>query len=556
MKDLLTKPILRKILLLVLISIISFIGVISYYCYIIIPYRNESNFKIKNQTAKLELGKIISKKLVMEHLAVTHLLNKPNEQNAKHYNKEINISISEIYKIINILQKGGEYEYEILCNLNEVNTLSKTIYYQKPKDEGIIIFFINLNPRISIIEELSNNIISLILKNSQITDAQKKEKVYQQLLLYEKKLHTIFIRAEEDISKIFIDVENKLDTLKSKQQENLKLHNIILLGIFIFLLTHIIIISTIVIKQVNELLNNKEKYNLKQLEFKQKQLVEASREAGKAEIATDVIHNIGNALNSINISAEITKDKIDDLQLNIINKIVELMEQHQKDLGDFMTNSKKGKLIPILLKEFSAHIAEDKSYLDDEVKKMKLSVEHIRSIIQVQQSNAKNVLVIDLQNPIELFEIAIKMNEVSISRHDISLEKCFSEVPNIKTDKHKVLQILINLISNAKGAFTDLNQNDKKIICKIIIKDEFLEFSVIDNGVGILKENIDKIFNYGFTTKKTGHGFGLHNSANTAEQLNGDLTVVSEGYNKGTSFKLKIPYQLNESDKNQTNSIN
>ena len=275
----------------------------------------------------------------------------------------------------------------------------------------------------------------------------------------------------------------------------------------------------------------------------QEQLLEASRHAGMAEIATDVIHNIGNALNSINISAEVTKANIDDLQLNIINKIVELMDDHKEDLGDFMSNTKKGQLIPVLLKEFAAHIAEDKGQLNDEVKKMKASVEHIQSIIQVQQSNAKNILVVDLQNPIELFETAIQMNESSINRHDISLEKEFGKESDIKTDRHKVLQILINLISNAKGAFTDILQSDKKIICRITKSDGFLDFSVIDNGIGIPKENLDKIFNYGFTTKKTGHGFGLHNSANTAEQLKGSLIVTSEGSNKGASFSLKIPYQ-------------
>ncbi len=275
----------------------------------------------------------------------------------------------------------------------------------------------------------------------------------------------------------------------------------------------------------------------------QEQLLEASRHAGMAEIATDVIHNIGNALNSINISAEVTKANIDDLQLNIINKIVELMDDHKEDLGDFMSNTKKGQLIPVLLKEFAAHIAEDKGQLNDEVKKMKANVEHIQSIIQVQQSNAKNILVVDLQNPIELFETAIQMNESSINRHDISLEKEFGKESDIKTDRHKVLQILINLISNAKGAFTDILQSDKKIICRITKSDGFLDFSVIDNGIGIPKENLDKIFNYGFTTKKTGHGFGLHNSANTAEQLKGSLIVTSEGSNKGASFSLKIPYQ-------------
>jgi signal transduction histidine kinase len=109
-------------------------------------------------------------------------------------------------------------------------------------------------------------------------------------------------------------------------------------------------------------------------------------------------------------------------------------------------------------------------------------------------------------------------------------------------DRHKVLQILVNLLTNAKYACDESNRPEKRINVWIR-KDssDHVRIGVCDNGVGIAAENLNRVFEHGFTTRKTGHGFGLHSCALAARELGGSLTAQSDGPGKGATFILEIP---------------
>ena len=70
-----------------------------------------------------------------------------------------------------------------------------------------------------------------------------------------------------------------------------------------------------------------------------------------------------------------------------------------------------------------------------------------------------------------------------------------------------------------------------------------MKISYIDNGIGIPADNLTRIFGHGFTTRKEGHGFGLHSGALAAKELGGALTVESDGPGKGATFTLEFPIQ-------------
>jgi len=116
-------------------------------------------------------------------------------------------------------------------------------------------------------------------------------------------------------------------------------------------------------------------------------------------------------------------------------------------------------------------------------------------------------------------------------------------VPPISVEKHKVLQILINVLRNAKYACDDSERNEKKITVRISGRDGRVSISVADNGIGIPPENLTRIFNHGFTTRKEGHGFGVHSGANAAREMGGSLSAVSEGTGHGATFTLELPVQ-------------
>jgi signal transduction histidine kinase len=142
----------------------------------------------------------------------------------------------------------------------------------------------------------------------------------------------------------------------------------------------------------------------------------------------------------------------------------------------------------------------------------------------------------------ELIEDAVQMNDAGLRRHGVRIVRQFAQdVPMLELEKHKVLQILVNLIRNAKAACKESAKADCHITLSLSCDERCARISVTDNGVGIPKENVTRIFGLGFTTKKDGHGFGLHGGAIAAKELGGALLVHSDGAGLGATFTLELP---------------
>jgi len=136
------------------------------------------------------------------------------------------------------------------------------------------------------------------------------------------------------------------------------------------------------------------------------------------------------------------------------------------------------------------------------------------------------------------------MNALAIERHGVQLVREYSRSPAVLVEKHKVLQILVNLIRNAKYALDERGHSDKRLTLRVGVNgNDMVKILVIDNGVGIPPENLERIFAHGFTTKKHGHGFGLHSSVLAAKEMGGTLTVHSDGPGTGATFTLELPCQ-------------
>jgi signal transduction histidine kinase len=159
----------------------------------------------------------------------------------------------------------------------------------------------------------------------------------------------------------------------------------------------------------------------------------------------------------------------------------------------------------------------------------------------VQQNYAKVGGINEPTNVVDVLEDAVRMSNASLQRHDVEIVRDYTEVPVLDTEKHKVLQILVNLVRNAKDACAATGRQDKRITLRVRDDDGYVRISVIDNGIGIAPENLTRIFAHGFTTKKDGHGFGLHSGALAARELGGALTLASEGTNCGATFTLELP---------------
>jgi signal transduction histidine kinase len=136
------------------------------------------------------------------------------------------------------------------------------------------------------------------------------------------------------------------------------------------------------------------------------------------------------------------------------------------------------------------------------------------------------------------------MNVSALARHDVTVVREYLPVPRVAVEKGKVLQILINLIRNAKYACDDGqkdNPREKILTMRIEPGNGLVRLIVRDNGIGIPQENLTRIFAHGFTTRSYGHGFGLHSSALAAKEMKGSLIALSDGPGCGATFVLELP---------------
>jgi PAS domain S-box-containing protein len=276
-----------------------------------------------------------------------------------------------------------------------------------------------------------------------------------------------------------------------------------------------------------------------------RKLLDASRAAGMAEVATSVLHNVGNVLNSVNVSAALAADHIRQSSAPHLERVVGLLRENGENLGAYLSADPVGRKLPRFLGQLAGQLAFEHAAILAELEQLGKNVQHIKDIVAVQQSYAGAAGVSQTIPVVELVEDSLRMNAGALTRHDVQLVREFDARPVIQVDKHKVMQILINLIRNAKYACDESNRPDKRLTIRIGGDDRAALISVIDNGVGIPPENLTRIFSHGFTTRKEGHGFGLHSGALAAIEIGGALRVQSDGAGCGATFTLELPLNSN-----------
>ncbi|MHC4507456.1 MAG: two-component system sensor histidine kinase NtrB [Planctomycetota bacterium] len=286
------------------------------------------------------------------------------------------------------------------------------------------------------------------------------------------------------------------------------------------------------------------------LKTAQEKLLETAREVGMAEVATGVLHNVGNVLNSVSVTAESIQKRVRSSKISYLGDVVSLFNEHKDTLGTFITTEERGKKLPAFLANLSEQLVEEQKRCLEALEALTKHVQHVGDIIQLQQSHSKAKGLTEPTSVAELVEDTIQINSEALTRNNVEVRREIAHHPTVLLDRHKVLQMLTNLISNAIYALSKSGRDDKVLkICVGEPKDGYFRIDVCDNGIGIPKENLTRIFEHGFTTKKKGHGFGLHSTALSANELNGSIRVHSDGPGKGAVFTLDLPFKTQEAAK-------
>lgn len=283
------------------------------------------------------------------------------------------------------------------------------------------------------------------------------------------------------------------------------------------------------------------------LESVSQELVSTARRAGMAEIATGVLHNVGNVLNSVNVSVSVAVNKVQKSEVSGLVKVGKMIESNKSNLVNFLTDDERGKHVPDFLIEVIDCIGAEQNNLLKELRSVVTGLDHIKEIVSAQQRHAKDGKVRQKLSPAALFDMAVEMDLGSSSEQPAAIVRNYEEIPAAAVDKHKVLQVLINLLSNAKRAVNASSNPHKRINLSTHLIDgpsgKRIQFEICDNGVGIRTENLARIFSHGFTTRPDGHGFGLHSAANAAREMGGNISATSEGEGCGASFILELPFE-------------
>jgi signal transduction histidine kinase len=273
------------------------------------------------------------------------------------------------------------------------------------------------------------------------------------------------------------------------------------------------------------------------------ELVAASRRADVAEAATDALHNIGNVLNSINVSASVLQTKLAGSRIGRLDHASAVLKEQEGQLQPSMSQNERGKYFPQPIEEFSATLVQERDELLDELQSMLNNLEHVHQIVASHQEIS---VAGSFTTPVQLdklVEDAICINQSRLDQYAIEVVREFDDLPLIFTDKHKVLQVLVNLILNAQQALARADIQNKTIRVTTGTHRRSAMIKVSDNGPGIAQANLARVFDQGFTTKNDGHGLGLHSSATAAAELGGHLSAQSRGVGCGATFILELPFK-------------
>ena len=423
-------------------------------------------------------------------------------------------------KAILILQNGERAHIEAIITENDIHVLNSTPIEEYRDIPLSIIRYVLRTGAETVLQDAGKEVIS---------DARFAEDPY----IKEKSPRSILcvpIRHKDQIQGVLY-LENNIST-GAFSSERTRVLNILLAQAAVSLEN----------ARIYDRLEELVKARTSELEQTHKQLLDTAHRAGMAEVATNVLHNVGNALNSAIVPAEKLREGLDNFRLEPLKKITQLLEDNRENLAEFLTAGGQGARIPDYISKLNKYMHEERGNMSVSLSRLQNSLTHIKEVIRLQQSYTGGLKLEEEIDLAGLLEDALQIEGEALKSEKITVNRKYTALSPLKSDRHKLMLILINLLSNARNALISGDNADKEIEL-ILEKNEAENFiiQVRDNGAGIDRKNIVNIFSHGFTTKIKGHGFGLHSAANAAAELGGKLNAHSNGPGQGATFTLELP---------------
>lgn len=280
---------------------------------------------------------------------------------------------------------------------------------------------------------------------------------------------------------------------------------------------------------------------IEQLKKAEAELVEKSQKAGMAEIAAGVLHNVANVLSSVNSSNSFIMDTAKNSKVEGLIKANELLRDHIDHLDQFIFKDPRGKKLLDYYLKLEEPLRKEREDIVSQSERLDQKISIINDVITAQQSHAGSFKNTTETSLTEIVEDTLSLQDDLVDQYKLNITKELKAETPVIAQRSKLIHVLVNFIKNAGESMENNHPEDKNLVIKSWEDFYKVYLSISDNGKGIKGENLDKIFSHKYTTKKKGHGFGLHSSANYMKEMGGKIEVQSEGKGKGTTFTLVFP---------------
>ena len=275
----------------------------------------------------------------------------------------------------------------------------------------------------------------------------------------------------------------------------------------------------------------------------QQKLVEDAYNKGLIEVTSGIIHNIGNIVNVISLSFDeliTSKESNENILPKFLDSVILKELNNLPDLANSSPNLNKAKdILPKLLEYHNEFEQEFKNKIEFLLKK----VYHLKEVVQLQQNFVGSLGTEDYNDITNIADEVLEIYDSSLIKRNIKVQKSYTDKPQILCDKAQIIQLISNFIKNSYEAIEEKDMKEGLIKISSYIKDNNFFIELYDNGIGIKENNLNKLFEFGYSTKKengSGSGFGLHSCKNIVEKYGGTINVEST-YELYTKFIISIP---------------
>lgn len=274
-----------------------------------------------------------------------------------------------------------------------------------------------------------------------------------------------------------------------------------------------------------------------------KKVLDSAHRAGMAEIASEVLHNVGNAVNSAGCSVEVLEGRCGSSKLGGLERAVSLLKEQAPRAGEFFSRDPRGPKLVDYLVDLNGVLRQERDDDLRELHRLRETIRHIREAIATQQNYAgrsnyrQDVVLADLIDEV------LRLNQETLRAAEVQVDLRIPEMPELQLNKSKMTQVLVNLVRNAVQSMEERAADERRLtIVARLCDEDGIEIEVNDTGLGFDETVRRKLFTHGFTTKPEGNGFGLHYCANAVRECDGAITAESPGPGCGASFRIRLPH--------------